>query len=302
MKPEYNDASIIELAQMGMSNRAIARLFEVDEKTIRNRLKRNKYAPRRVPTDVDERFGFRLDQPITVTADKVAVTADWHIPLYDPEYVNLFLKYCEQKEVKDLVIGGDFFNFDALSQYYPKQTEAGLAGELSEGVMMMNTLLSVFDNIYYIWGNHDARLHKALGFQLQFKEAMKLLFGELDSRGLERIQFSNLDHLWVELRDGRKYYVCHPGSYSRIPLSIPKAISAKLNANVISAHAHHCAAGYAVDGEKVVIEVGGLFDRHKTAYLQRSTTFPTWTQGFCVLEFLQPAYLHSPGFYVGTDY
>jgi predicted phosphodiesterase len=293
-KPE--DTLYVHLASKGMSNRAIARVLNVDEKTVRNGLKRANYKRHLVPLDVEERFTFNLDTPITVTDPAVAITADWHIPLYDPEYVNYFIETCRNAEVRTLIIGGDFFNFDALSQYQPKQEEAGLERELAEGQMVMATLLETFDRIVYVWGNHDARLHKALGFSIQFKEAMKLVFGSLGTSALESIEFSNLDHCWVDQGDGRRWYVCHPASYSRIPLSTPRTLAAKYDAGVISAHAHHCAIGLATDGDKVVVEAGGLFDRTKTAYLQRSTTFPTWAQGFCILREGETLYLDSPKF------
>ena len=69
-----------------------------------------------------------------------------------------------------------------------------------------------------------------------------------------------------------------------------------MNANVITAHSHHCAIGYATDGERVVAEAGGLFDRTQTAYLQRTTTHPNWAQGFCLLKRDEPIIIDSPGF------
>jgi len=101
---------------------------------------------------------------------------------------------------------------------------------------------------------------------------------------LGRIQFTNLDHMWIDVPGAEPWYVCHPANYSRIPLSTARVLAAKYNANIITAHSHHCAVGYATDGERVVAEIGGLFDRHKTAYLQRSTTFPTWQTGYAFLE------------------
>lgn len=296
MTTNPEDALYVHLASKGMSNRAIGRMLGVDEKTVRNGLKRMDYKRHLVPMDIEDRFAFNLDKPITVEDEGVAVTADWHIPLYDPAYVNYFIDTARDMNVRTLVIGGDFFNFDALSQYQPKQEDAGLERELAEGQKVMNVLLESFDRIVYIWGNHDARLHKALGFAIQFKEAMKLVFGSLGKGALDSIEFSNLDHCYVDQGDGRSWRICHPANYSRIPLSTPRALAAKYNCGVIAAHAHHCAIGTAVNGEDLVLEAGGLFDREKTAYLQRSTTFPTWAQGFAILRKDEPVYLDSPKF------
>lgn len=296
MTPNPEDTLYVHLASKGMSNRAIGRMLNVDEKTVRNGLKRMDYKRHLVPLDVEDTFAFNLDKPVTVEDEAVAVTADWHIPLYDPVYVNYFIETCRDMNVRTLIIGGDFFNFDALSQYQPKQEDAGLERELAEGQKVMNVLMESFDKIVYIWGNHDARLHKALGFAIQFKEAMKLVFGSLGQSALQKIDFSNLDHCWVKQGDGRTWYICHPANYSRIPLSTPRALAAKYDANVVSAHAHHCAIGTAVNGSHLALEAGGLFDRTKTAYLQRSTTFPTWAQGFAIVRKDEPVYLDSPLF------
>lgn len=296
-KPE--DALYVHLASKGMSNRGIARALNVDEKTVRNGLKRIGYARHLVPLDLNDKFAFHLDKPVVIEDEAVAITADWHVPITDVAYVNQFIETAREKECSTLLIGGDFFNFDALSRFDEKQEDAGLDTELQVGEFLMRTLLETFEHIYYIWGNHDARLHKALGFAIQFKNAMRLVFGSLGSEALERITFSNLDHAWIKQGDGREWYVCHPQAYNRTPLSTARALAAKVNANVITAHSHHCAIGTAVDGEKVVAEAGGLFDRHQTAYLQRTTTHPNWAQGFCILRKGEPIILDSPKFRVG---
>jgi predicted phosphodiesterase len=231
--------------------------------------------------DVSERLSIELDKPIVLPKDELyAITADWHIPLYDPEYTNVFIEDSRKRGAKKLIVAGDFFNFDALSAYYPKQETAGLQTELFEASSVMKALLESFDEVTYLWGNHDARLHKALGFTIQFQEAMKMVFGELGKEALARIKFTNLDHVWI----GDSWYVCHPANYTRVPLSTARTLSTKYECNVITAHSHHCAVGYGINGSNVVAEIGGLFDRHKTAYLQRSTTFPTWAQGYAFLE------------------
>lgn len=269
-------------SEKGWSNYRIADHFGVNESTIRRGLG--------VPLSGDSDsvtlpsgLTIKLDEPI-VHQGNLAVTADWHIPLYDPEYAGRFLKEAKERGHKQLVLAGDFFNFDALSQYEPKQHEAGLELELDTAKAVMRILLDTFDTVYYLWGNHDVRLHRALGFTIQFKEAMKLMFGELGTEALNKVVFTNLDHMWVESEDGTKWYICHPKNYTQMPLSTARKLASKYNAHVITAHSHHCAVGYGPDGEKIVAELGGFFDKEKTAYLQRSTTFPTWQQGYCFIE------------------
>lgn len=279
-------------AASGESNYKIAERFGVHESTVRRGLRDIGYKRHLLPLDHPKRYEFEIDTPIVVNAKRVMITADWHIPVYDHEYVNEMILTARELSITTLVIAGDFFNFDSLSQYDPKQADAGLEREYYESLSTMRVLLETFDKIVFIWGNHDARMHKALGFKMRFAEAMRMVFGALGEEALDRIQFTNLDHMIV--RSGSEsFYVCHPESYNSTPLASARKIANKVNMNVITAHSHHCAIGFAEDGQKIVIEAGGLFDRHKTAYLQRSTTFPTWTQGFVWIEDGVP-HVHSP--------
>jgi hypothetical protein len=277
----------VPFADKGWSNRRIGKHLGVDESTVRRALAEIGYQRHLIPlmeTEDEDRFRIELDAPIVHKGD-VMLTADWHVPLYDPQYVNEMILTAREQELKTLVIAGDFFNFDALSQYEPKQLDAGLEKELNEGSAVMRVLMETFDTIYYLWGNHDARMHRALGFAIQFREAMKMVFGNLGEELLGRVVFTNLDHMWIEGREGQSdWYICHPKNYTSVPLNTARRLASKFNSNVVTAHSHHCAVGYGPDGEKVVAEIGGLFDRHKTAYLQRTTTFPTWQQGYAYLK------------------
>lgn len=286
---DVNEA--IGLAYRGFNNTEIGYALGVDESRIRAAFKDVEFDRSRIPTGL-ERFTVDLDKPLTIEGD-VMVTADWHIPLFDVDYTNVMLDVAAAQGLKTLIVAGDFFNMDSLSRFEDKQENAGLERELNEGIDVMRVVLQNFDRVVYVWGNHDARLHKSLGLKLQFKNAMRLVFDALEGDELGKIEFTNLDHVWVTSND-EDWYICHPASYTRIPLTTARVLATKLNANVITAHSHHCAVGYAIDGERVVAEIGGLFDASKTSYLQRTTTFPTWSQGFAYLEGGKLR-VHSPG-------
>jgi len=276
----------VPYADKGWSNRRIGKQLGVDESTVRRALQSIGYQRHLIPlmeAEDEERFRIELDTPIVHSGD-IMLTADWHVPLYDPQYVNEMIETARTENLRTLCIAGDFFNFDSLSQYEPKQHDAGLERELNEGIAVMRVLFETFDTIYYLWGNHDARMHRALGFAIQFREAMKTVFGVLGEELLTKMIFTNLDHMWIEGDGNTDWYICHPKNYTAVPLNNARRLASKHNANIITAHSHHCAVGYGPDGEKVVAEIGGLFDRTKTAYLQRTTTFPTWQQGYAYLK------------------
>jgi len=261
--------------------------YDVNERTIRKWLTKLPDLPRMPRID--------LDVPITIEGKTVTITADWHIPLHSEEWINRMMKTSMEHDSEVLLVAGDWFNFDSLSSYDPKQNSAGLELELETGRAMMEAMLQIFPEVVYLWGNHDARLHRSLGYKIRFDNAMRTVFGELGSDALSRIQFSSLDHCWIQTPRGT-WYVCHPQAYSSVPLATGRKMAPiHPSKHIITAHSHHCAVGYAPDGVSVVAEAGGLFDATKTAYLQRATTFPRWQNGYGILEDDGSFHLHSAG-------
>lgn len=230
--------------------------------------------PRVIHIDYD--LGITLDTPVNVALEGgVMIAADWHIPLYDKYWVNHMLDTAIKNNIKKLILAGDLMNFDSLSMYDPKQLSAGLQLELSEGKKICTMLDQLFDEVVYIWGNHDARFMKSLGHKIGFADSMKAILPNVPS-----FRFSNLDHCIINMDNGLPWYVCHPRSYNSVPLTSAIKLANKYNANVITAHSHHLSMGFGTDGNKRVVEAGGLFNAKTTAYLQASTAFPTWTNGF----------------------
>jgi len=230
---------------------------------------------RLVDTKDKSRFEYGLDKPLQLKGDW-AVTADWHVPLYDAGLVNEFLQ--EAESYSNLLIAGDFLNGDSLSQYYPKQKSAGLEKELSEARDLMEILCANFKNIVFIKGNHDYRYTKSAEYRESFVDSMKKAFEGIDKSG-SKLVFSNLDHCYLT-SNKQKYFIAHPTTYSKSPLNNPLAISDVQKCHTLTAHTHHCAMGWSPCGEYVVGELGGFFNIPQTEYLQGTTTYPNWCNGY----------------------
>ena len=230
---------------------------------------------RLVDTKDKSRFEYGLDKPLQLKGDW-AVTADWHVPLYDASLVNEFLQ--EAESYSNLLIAGDFLNGDSLSQYYPKQKSAGLEKELSEARDLMEILCANFKNIVFIKGNHDYRYTKSAEYRESFVDSMKKAFEGIDKSG-SKLVFSNLDHCYLT-SNKQKYFIAHPTTYSKSPLNNPLAISDVQKCHTLTAHTHHCAMGWSPCGEYVVGELGGFFNIPQTEYLQGTTTYPNWCNGY----------------------
>lgn len=259
----------------------------MDEASVRRGLRRAGYKPYLVPTKTMERMKVKLEAPLRIDVRKQgpgAVTADWHHPLTDYGLVNQFIDHARDIGATNwLLVAGDWFNIDALSAFDFKQDEASLPRELEGSTETMRRLLDTFGEITLSWGNHDARVHKALGYKVPFVTAMKMMFHELDADLMARIKFTNLDHVYIDTPRG-PYYVAHPKAYSSIPLSTARRLAGIHHAHILTGHSHHTALGHDPSGKFTVGELGGFFDTTKTAYLQRTTTYPKWQQGYAFID------------------
>ena len=225
------------------------------------------------------RFEFGLDEPLELRGNW-AVTADWHVPLYDAELVNTFLD--DSLDYSNLLIAGDFLNGDSLSQYYPKQKSAGADKELSEARLLMEVLCSNFKNIVYLRGNHDYRYSKAVEYREPFIDIMSELFANVPRHGC-KLQFSNLDHCYLTSNKER-YFIAHPTTYSRNPLNNPNNIVVTKKCHTLTAHTHHCAMGWDTSGAYIIGELGGFFNIKQTEYLQGTTAYPNWANGYWFIK------------------
>jgi len=272
----------------GMTNYEIAReLGDIDEASVRRGLNKVGYKPYLLPTAFQRRLAVNLEKPITLDVAKDgpgAVTSDFHLPLTNWALVNEFIDHARDiKATKWCVIAGDFYNIDSLSQFDFKQESSSLPREQYAGAAVMRTMLETFERVIFSWGNHDARVHKALGYKVDFATAMKMMLFELSPQEMSRIEFSNLDHVVINSQRG-PYRVCHPKNYSATPLTQARKMASKYLSHVITGHSHHTAVSHDPSGEFVCAELGGFFDKDKTAYLQRSTGFGNWQNGYGFID------------------
>lgn len=244
--------------------------------------------PYMIPASTIKALDIALEKPLHIDVRKQgpgAITADWHHPVTNYALVNEFIDHARDIGATNwLVVAGDWFNVDALSSFDFKQAEAGLAKEVYGSAQTMERLLETFDKVYLSWGNHDARLHKALGYKVTFSQSMRYLFNDLNPELFDdRIVLSNLDNITIDSARG-PLMVAHPKAYSSVPLTSARRLASKHLQHVFTGHSHHTAIGHDVSGEFTVGEIGGFFDRRKVEYLQRTTTFPNWQNGWGFMD------------------
>lgn len=254
---------------------------------MRRGLRKLDYRPHLVPSGIIRQLDVVLERPVRIDSRRLgpgAVTADWHHPLTDYGLVNTFIDHARDIGATNwLLVAGDWFHVDWLSSFDFKQEEASSEREILGSTVTMEKLLETFDRVVLSWGNHDARLHKALGYRVPFSVAMRWLFSELPDELMSRVELSNLDHVIVETAQG-PYYVSHPKNYTSVPLSTARRLASKELMHVVTGHSHHTAIGHDVSGKFVVAEIGGFFAADKTQYLQRTTTYPKWQNGYGFID------------------
>jgi predicted phosphodiesterase len=285
---KHSPQEYMELRDQGLFNQEIADELGVSEASVRRGLRKGGYKPYLIPGYARRKLDAAMEAPLRIDVVKSgagAVTADWHHPLANYDLINSFLDHAVDIGATNwLVVAGDWFNIDALSAFdFKDETNANLPREMYASNLTMERVLQVFDHVYLSWGNHDARVHKALGYKVSFAQSMRMMFADLNSELFEKISLSNLDHQFIDTPNG-PYMVCHPAAYSHNPLTSTRKLASKELCHVITGHSHHTAVAHDPSGEFVCAEIGGFFDADKTKYLQRTTTFPKWQNGYGFID------------------
>lgn len=92
---------------------------------------------------------------------KVLVASDFHIPYVDKDCFKRFIKDVENKEIKVVVICGDFINFDSFNRYITLHS-SNATEEIRIGRGIIEYIYRLRKKIIFIMANHEKRLEKFL--------------------------------------------------------------------------------------------------------------------------------------------
>jgi hypothetical protein len=264
----------------------IARATGIPARTLRRHVKRYK-------EQTAARRALEMEEtcPISPLLNEVrirgrgVVSSDWHLPLTSYENVARLIEGAIARGAIDwCAIVGDYFNLDAMSRFEEKQDDAGFELEIRQASKLLRILLDVFGFVIITKGNHDWRFLGRMGFKLKFERSIRMLLPDISDEEMERIKVTSLDYVIVESEDEDDWRCAHTNQYSKIPLSVPRELCDIHRCNVAAAHRHHHGITTSKGGF-LAVELGGLFDASKTAYLRSYTnTFPHWTPGWMELH------------------
>jgi len=263
--------------------RAVARHIGCDHTTVLNTLYRH---PIEALTKYQEIIAPKVVSHNHFNGDGI-ITADHHNPCADLYYVECAIEEGKKHKIRTLYDVGDFFNFDALSNYARKiggdDKLPKLTDELDFGYGVLKLYSSWFDKIFLCIGNHEGRYAKALSNALSYSEIVKAF-------ELPKVKVIEDNYIII---DGIRF--SHPRSYSQIKLSVARRLTEKFMMPTYMAHGHFADVGFASNGLRCG-DIGCMCDPDRIQYLQGGdTTHPHWNKGFLIFEEGQ-IYMRAKGY------
>ena len=209
------------------------------------------------------------------------VTSDWHIPYHQPRLVAAVIAAAQTYGVSDVVVVGDFIDFPTISRFDARDIDSNVGMEISAAGDVLHELVDAGLTVHWSRGNHELRFFRALKHQVTIHDLIRMC--GVDS---ESVKGYDTEDLWVS-HQGQTWLFTHQQQYNKNPLTVARALHEKYGEiNVGTAHNHLYAMGYAPNGKDQLLELGGLFDPAKMAYLNvgGATTYPQQQNGFWVIK------------------
>ena len=243
-------------------------------------------------------YAIRNDKKTTqdyhITATKVGIMGDLHIPFHAEDAIAATLDYFKQKEVDAILINGDLVDFYQLSRWSKDPAERPFSHEVRMTVEFLTYLRDAFPdaNIYWKMGNHEDRYENFL--RTNAKELI----------GLEDFEMSSifdLDYLNIKLVGSRqkmkigKLNVVHGHEFGQSifsPVNPARGLFLRAKASCITNH-HHQSSHHAendINGNPTGCwSIGCLCDLRPD---YRPFAFTKWNHGAAVVAVSENGNFH----------
>lgn len=273
--PEEDIERLRELKSSNLSFTEIGKEMGRSRNSVRNKwVRMGEQEHAAPPTHLPPGATQALDKisEVSIEAEEFLVASDFHVPGEDRRWIKRLLDYGKKNGVTTLVINGDFWNHDSVSRWQFKDPSMGLKLEIKKGIALVKELQQQF-KLYFVCGNHDSRLPKALNYALNFSDWMDALFGD-------EIVVTDFDFMRVK-SGKREFRVCHPEYYSRVKGSEATTLAHDLQENIIMAHQHFLTMTTNKTGRYLCVDCGCMCDQDVFYYKKSATSkFPSWENGF----------------------
>lgn len=218
---------------------------------------------------------------LCVPFEDALVLGDLHAPYHNDTMLRraIYVTQIHYPEVKSIIIGGDIFDFAAISSHPHTSAELNVSATLAHGAEVLRSILRYFDHCYICNGNHDERLSKKLDNVWGMDLLLNAAFGK-DWPACD-VQVTNLDYMHV----GKNWLVGHPSNYSGQGGKTPSELAEIHQKNVICFHNHHVGMTQSKSGRFMGIDSGHMTQPALHYYRQRRLSkFTAWSAGFTILR------------------
>jgi len=236
----------------------------------------------------------KYDKELHLTGDYM-LTGDWHIPFHDPDLTKKLFAVAKRFGIKKLACVGDLMELDAFKTYLDKSTSWQYEKQKARNVI--KALLTWFDEIVWLIGNHEIRLWKRVQGMGDEEDIFQMV---LEGEMTRKVKYSTYPYAIVN----ESWMIVHPKSYSRLqsrnayflaskylPDLMAKGNSPNGRYGVVAFHGHLGGEGTDISGHYRVADGMCMVDPMKVAYKTvKVDTSPEWRQGFFMLwdNFLYP--------------
>ena len=212
------------------------------------------------------------------------VVGDFHLPLYDKDWLLKVVAKAKELGVPRCIINGDLVDFTHLSRFRNERlwtTEQ----ELEYAQKLVAWLTKQFETVHVLPGNHDDRMSKKLDGEVSTQYLLEHL---LKAGASARLHVHWHHHAYV----GNTWLVAHPKNYSVRPITPATEYAAKYSKNIAINHTHKW--GIAEYNGYWAVEIGVMTDPTKTAYTHiELNKHPRSSQGALIIDAQErPILLH----------
>ena len=219
----------------------------------------------------------RYDGAMRIYADPIAIASDVHFPIYSPEALNKLMMASVILGAKTLVLVGDVLDMHAFSPFPDKGGK--LPNDLKSLEVGLVRLLSIYEHIYFLMGNHEARLFKATSHQINATLLGKMLTND------PRIEISEYEYATLYTKGKIPWTLVHADKTRKMQLSLPDELTRKTLTNVIVCGDHMVNFGIDRGGHFMISQIGHCSDQFKARYKNiRVTTHSEWMNGFAIIK------------------
>lgn len=280
--PAAETALLKHLVQQGLGPAEIQEAFEKEGiaksfQSVRGKIRREKRNhPAEWHARVDPSPYTKYQNPMRVEGDALCLF-DLQAPFHDAIWVNRCVSLALRWRIKQVILGGDLVDLAAFSPF-GRSVEIEAEEEIRATEQILKALASSFERVYWFAGNHEARLAAQLGKQVSLERALNM-FERADN-----VQVTGFR--WCELIAGStKYYVEHPGSFSKKPTTVAAELCSIHDKSVIAGHGHLWGMVRDVSNRHWAIDSGMCADPERLEYsVKVHKRFPKMVQGAVIIR------------------